>query len=71
MTCRIAAREYIFKSFVEVEVADFDDQQIQTFAHQWFKLKKPEKAKKLIQKLQEDKPIKELATINLLLGHYN
>lgn len=67
VTCRIAAKEYIFESFVEVEVADFDDQQIQTFAHQWFKLKNPQKAEKFIQKLQEDKPIKELATNPLLL----
>lgn len=67
VTCRIAAREYIFKSFVEVEVADFDDQQIKTFAHQWFKLKKRGKTEKFIQKLEEDKPIKELATNPLLL----
>lgn len=67
VTCRIAAREYIFKSFVEVEVADFDDQQIKTFAHQWFKLKKRGKTEKFIQKLKEDKPIKELATNPLLL----
>ncbi|PHK15105.1 hypothetical protein VF10_29965, partial [Nostoc linckia z13] len=67
VTCRIAAREYIFKSFVEVEVADFADQQIKTFVHQWFKRKKPSKAEKFIQKLQEDKSIKELATNPLLL----
>ncbi|MEH1780262.1 MAG: NACHT domain-containing NTPase [Nostoc sp.] len=67
VTCRIAAKEYIFKSFVEVEVADFDDQQIKSFAHQWFKLKKPGKAEKFIQKLQEDKSVKELATNPLLL----
>lgn len=59
VTCRIAARKYIFESFVEVEVADFDDQQIKTFAHQWFQLKNPSKAEKFIQKLQEDEPIKE------------
>ncbi|MBC6454749.1 MAG: NACHT domain-containing protein [Hormoscilla sp. SP5CHS1] len=32
VTCRIAAREYTFQGFTEVEVADFDDQQIKTFA---------------------------------------
>lgn len=67
VTCRVAAREYIFKSFVEVEVADFDDQQIKTFANQWFKRKKPEKAETFIQKLQEDESVKELATNPLLL----
>ncbi|WP_375499397.1 NACHT domain-containing protein [uncultured Nostoc sp.] len=44
MTCRIAAREYTFEKFTEVEVADFDDDQISNFANNWFKEKavKPE-----------------------------
>ncbi|MDJ0556596.1 MAG: NACHT domain-containing protein [Microcoleaceae cyanobacterium MO_207.B10] len=44
ITCRIAAREYTFEKFTEVEVADFDDEQISTFANNWFKNKsvKPE-----------------------------
>ena len=37
MTCRIAAREYTFEKFTEVEIADFDEQQITTFANNWFK----------------------------------
>ncbi len=32
MTCRIAAREYTFEKFTEVEIADFDWEQITTFA---------------------------------------
>jgi predicted NACHT family NTPase len=36
MTCRIAAREYTFQQFTEVEVADFDDEQIAEFATKWF-----------------------------------
>jgi predicted NACHT family NTPase len=32
MTCRIAAREYTFQHFTEVEVADFDEEQIAEFA---------------------------------------
>ncbi|MBD2019265.1 NACHT domain-containing protein [Leptolyngbya sp. FACHB-36] len=33
MTCRIAAKEYIFKQFTEVEIADFTDEQIASFAY--------------------------------------
>jgi predicted NACHT family NTPase len=36
ITCRIAAREYIFEQFTEVEVADFDDQQIADFSNTKF-----------------------------------
>ncbi len=36
MTCRIAAKEYIFQQFTEVEIADFNWKQITTFANKWF-----------------------------------
>lgn len=39
MTCRIAAREYTFEKFNEVEIADFDWEQITTFATNWFQNK--------------------------------
>lgn len=68
ITCRIAAREYTFERFTEVEVADFDDQQIATFANQWFQAKNALlKAEKFIKKLKENKGIQELATSPLLL----
>ena len=67
MTCRIAAREYTFEKFTEVEVADFDDKQIQTFAYNWFKQKDVVKEEEFLQKLAEREPIKELATNPLLL----
>ncbi|MEP0755726.1 NACHT domain-containing NTPase [Trichocoleus sp. Lan] len=68
ITCRIAAREYIFERFTEVEVADFDDQQISTFANQWFQAKNDEvKSKAFIKTLQKDESIRELATSPLLL----
>lgn len=67
ITCRIAARDYTFENFTEVEVADFHDEQIKTFAQNWFKLKDPVKGKKFIQKLTEHQPIKELAANPLLL----
>ncbi|QLE42250.1 NACHT domain-containing NTPase [Nostoc sp. C052] len=67
MTCRIAANEYKFEHFTEVEIADFDDQQITDFVTRWFQNKDSIKAQKLIQKLQENQRIKELATNPLLL----
>jgi len=68
MTCRIAAREYTFQQFTEVEVADFDAAQIADFADKWFRAKQdPEKGKTFIQRLDKNKPIQELATNPLLL----
>ncbi len=67
MTCRIAAKEYTFERFTEVEVADFDPEQIAIFAQNWFLLSDPVKAERFIQKLKENKPIQELASSPLLL----
>jgi predicted NACHT family NTPase len=68
ITCRIAAREYIFEQFTEVEVTDFDQEQIAEFATKWFKAKNdPKKAETFIQRLKANKPIQELATNPLLL----
>jgi predicted NACHT family NTPase len=67
MTCRIASKEYTFEQFIEVEVADFDDKQIAEFTSKWFQTKDPKKAQQFIQKLEENKRIKELATNPLLL----
>lgn len=67
ITCRIAAKEYIFERFTEVEIADFDKKQIRTFAKKWFQVKDPEKIEKFIKKLEVNKPIQELATSPLLL----
>jgi predicted NACHT family NTPase len=36
ITCRIAAQEYRFRGFTEVEIADFKPKQIETFAKKWF-----------------------------------
>ncbi|MEP0858325.1 NACHT domain-containing NTPase [Trichocoleus sp. DQ-U1] len=66
MTCRIAAREYTFQKFTEVEVADFDSEQIATFAINWFK-NKAVKAETFIERLEENERINELAASPLLL----
>ncbi|MEH2157976.1 NACHT domain-containing protein [Nostoc sp.] len=67
ITCRIAAKEYTYQSFTEVEMADFDEKQIAIFAQNWFQLTDPVKSQRFIQKLKENKPIQELASSPLLL----
>ena len=67
ITCRIAGREYSFEQFTEVEVADFDAQQIASFANKWFASTDPVKGNKFLQKLKENEPIQELANNPLLL----
>jgi predicted NACHT family NTPase len=76
ITSRIAAREYIFQQFTEVEVADFSDNQIQEFADKWFLAKEPELVDKegestvgklFWDALVEREPVKELAANPLLL----
>lgn len=68
VSCRIAAKEFTFQQFTEVEVADFNDAQITDFVTRWFQAKKlEEKAKKFLEKLKAHPRIKELATNPLLL----
>jgi predicted NACHT family NTPase len=67
ITCRIAAQEYTFEKFTEVEVADFNHQQINRFATKWFQAKDVDLAKQFMQQLQSNPPIEELATNPLLL----
>lgn len=67
VTCRLASREYTFEEFKEVEIADFDDLEIVSFATKWFATKDPAKSKRFIQKLKENNAIRELTTNPLLL----
>ncbi|MFM6003302.1 MAG: NACHT domain-containing protein, partial [Sphaerospermopsis kisseleviana] len=66
MTCRIAAKEYTFEKFTEVEVADFNQEQIVSFATNWFR-NKPVKTENFIQHIKDNKPIQELVSSPLLL----
>ncbi|NEP03932.1 MAG: NACHT domain-containing protein [Okeania sp. SIO2G4] len=66
ITCRIAAREYTFDKFTEVEVADFDDEQISTFANNWFE-NKSVKPEYFLEQVRENERVLELATNPLLL----
>ncbi|MDZ8050298.1 MAG: NACHT domain-containing protein [Aulosira sp. ZfuVER01] len=67
ITCRVAARNYIFEQFTEVEIADFDDQQITEFVTKWFQETEASKAEYFLQKLKENQSLQELATNPLLL----
>ncbi|GBO55300.1 hypothetical protein APA_3350 [Pseudanabaena sp. lw0831] len=66
VTCRIAAKQYIFEQFTEVEVADFNEQQIATFTKNWFR-KKDIKAEDFLAELEKNNRVQELATSPLLL----
>lgn len=66
MTCRIAAWEYTFEKFTEVEVADFDDSQIAAFATKWFK-DKSVRAESFLNHLNQNPRIKQLTISPLLL----
>ncbi len=67
ITCRIAALDFNFTKFTEVEIADFNYQQIQTFVHKWFHLKDSIKEKKFLEQLSRNEHIRELANSPLLL----
>ncbi|GAB4199949.1 MAG: hypothetical protein Fur006_51080 [Coleofasciculaceae cyanobacterium] len=76
ITCRIAASQYRFLGFTEVEIADFNSEQIKSFAEKWFVAvaqHDPKMGKALagqfIQKLNrsENTQIRELAVTPILL----
>ncbi len=69
ITCRISARGYMLENFTEVEVADFNYKQIQTFTSKWFKTKNSDSdiAERFMEQMQFNAPIRELATNPLLL----
>ncbi|XWK91520.1 MAG: NACHT domain-containing NTPase [Phormidium sp.] len=77
ITCRIAAQNLGFDGFTDVQVADFNFQQIEDFAKKWFvavaknsQEEGQEKASEFIQKLElpENKQIRELAVTPILLN---
>jgi len=72
ITCRIAAQEYsydVFDKFTEVELADFDEKQIETFISQWFETKKVNfiKAEEVVKTLRNNYRLSQLAVTPLLL----
>jgi predicted NACHT family NTPase len=76
ITCRIAASSYSFLNFTDVEVADFNDEQIRSFSEKWFvavtrgsQEEKLAKAGQFIESLNrpENYQIRELAVTPILL----
>jgi predicted NACHT family NTPase len=68
ITCRIAAKEYVFQQFTEVKIADFEEQQISNFSKNWFRAKNDfPNAANFVQRLQQNSPIRNLAKNPLLL----
>ncbi|MBD3338279.1 MAG: NACHT domain-containing protein [Candidatus Lokiarchaeota archaeon] len=66
ISCRIAAYNHWFKRYVDVEIADFNNEQINTFINNWFS-NEPKTAESCSKKVLESPHIKELASIPLLL----
>lgn len=66
MSCRIAAWEYTFDKFTEVELSDFDHEQMQIFAENWFR-NKVVKFEDFIKRIKVNTRIQQLAVNPLLL----
>lgn len=67
ITCRIAAIDYVFEHFVEVEIAGFDFTQVNTFVINWFGDDTSHKSQIIFDEFNKNPSIKELATNPLLL----
>ncbi len=77
ITCRIAAKEYKFRGFTEVEIADFKPAQIDNFVKKWFVAVARNSQESGLKKaslfleqmaLPENQQIRELATTPVLLN---
>ncbi|MFO0310717.1 MAG: NACHT C-terminal helical domain 2-containing protein [Pseudanabaena sp.] len=66
ITSRLGSQEYIFEKFTEVEVANFQPLQISQFAQRWF-LNNSRHIEIFLRKVEDNRPIQELATNPLLL----
>jgi predicted NACHT family NTPase len=66
ITSRLGAQEYVFEKFTEVEVANFQPLQISQFAQRWFS-GNSRYVEMFLRKVEDNRPIQELATNPLLL----
>ena len=62
----MGAQEYVFEKFTEVEVANFQPLQISSFAQRWFS-GNSRHIEMFLHKVEDNRPIQELATNPLLL----
>ncbi|MDZ8050344.1 MAG: NACHT domain-containing protein [Aulosira sp. ZfuVER01] len=68
LTCRSGASDYTFEHFTEVEIADFNENQVVLFVKKWFESsQEPQLAEKFLAELGRNISIKELTTSPLLL----
>jgi len=68
ITGRIGTREYQFTGFKQVEMAEFDPEQMEEFVRNWFRdAREPDLEKKFLAQIHENPSVKELATSPLLL----
>ncbi len=69
ITCRIAASDYAFERFDDVEVADFSEEQINEYAQLWFKTEHKSHDLFLAELAKpENAGVRELCNIPLLLS---
>lgn len=73
ITCRTQSLKFHFEGFTEAEIADFVPEQVERFIQNWFAVvigntKAAELAEQLLNQLQENKPIAELAVTPILLN---
>ncbi len=66
ITSRLGAQEYVFEKFTEVEVANFQPLQISQFTQRWFS-GNSRHIESFLRKVEDNRPIQELATNPLLL----
>ena len=66
LTCRIAAWEYTFEKFTEIEVSPFDEQQIDSFSKNWFRNEETIVCR-FAEYMTKNPQVKEMATSPLLL----
>ncbi len=65
ITCRLGGCQFNFEEFAEVEIANFNNEQITAFVNNWFK--NGELARKFKDNLIDASPIQELASNPLIL----
>ena len=70
ITCRVTATDYSLEQFQYVEMADFDDEQMEYFIDHWFAHDEAKRVdcKKSLLKDEETKAVRELAQVPLLLS---
>jgi len=68
ITCRIAATDYTFEQFTYVEIADFNQEQLEAFVHRWFAHNRVKRDAFLAEITKEEhRGLRELGRIPLLL----